>query len=71
MGNAAHRDSASGEVLWRYDHPQPPDLRLCCGPANRGAALGGDLVLMATLDAQLLAFERRTGRLVWQTRIDD
>lgn len=64
-------DAASGELLWRYDHPQPPDLRLCCGPANRGAALGGELVLMATLDAQLLAFERRTGKLVWQTRIDD
>jgi alcohol dehydrogenase (cytochrome c) len=64
-------DAASGQVLWRYDHPQPSDLRLCCGPANRGAALGGELVLMATLDAQLLAFERRTGRLVWQTRIED
>ena len=64
-------DAESGQVLWRYDHPQPADLRICCGPANRGAALGGELVLMATLDAQLLAFERRTGKLVWQTRIED
>jgi alcohol dehydrogenase (cytochrome c) len=58
-------DAASGTVLWRYDHPQPPDLRLCCGPPNRGVAIAGDLVLLATLDAHLLAFDRRTGELRW------
>jgi alcohol dehydrogenase (cytochrome c) len=62
-------DAESGRVLWRYDHPQPADLRLCCGPPNRGVAIAGDLVLMATLDAKLLAFDRRTGELRWSQEV--
>lgn len=62
-------NAASGELYWRYDHPQPADLRLCCGPANRGVAITGDRVLMATLDARLLAFDRRSGEILWNTEI--
>ena len=62
-------DAESGRVLWRYDHPQPADLRLCCGPPSRGVAIAGDLVLMATLDAKLLAFDRRTGELRWSQEV--
>jgi hypothetical protein len=61
----------TGELYWRYDHQYPEDLRLCCGPANRGVAIAGDLVLMATLDAQLIAFNRLTGSIVWQKEIAD
>ncbi len=59
----------SGEVIWRYDYQNPGDLRICCGPNNRGVAIGGDLVVMGTLDAKLLAFHRLTGALVWETVI--
>ena len=61
-------DAASGEVYWRYDHPLPErdELKLCCGAVNRGAAIAGDLVLMATLDSQLMAFHRLTGEIAWQ-----
>lgn len=62
-------DAASGALLWRYDHPLPGDLRLCCGPPNRGVAIGGDAVLMATLDARLVALHRRTGALLWNVEI--
>lgn len=64
-------DARTGRLLWRYDHPVRNDLRLCCGPPNRGVAIAGDRVLMATLDAQLIAFDRRTGAIVWQTQIAD
>jgi alcohol dehydrogenase (cytochrome c) len=64
-------DAATGTVLWRYDHQPPDDLRLCCGPPNRGVAISGDLVLMATLDARLIAFDRKTGAIVWNVEIDD
>ena len=60
-------DPGSGEVIWRYDYQNPQDLRICCGPNNRGVAIGGDLVVMGTLDAKLLAFNRLTGALVWET----
>jgi len=59
----------TGELYWRYDHQYPDDLRLCCGPANRGVAIAGDLILMATLDAQLIAFNRLSGSIVWQKEI--
>ncbi|HIE93180.1 MAG TPA: PQQ-dependent dehydrogenase, methanol/ethanol family [Acidobacteria bacterium] len=64
-------DAKTGALHWRYDHPLPDDLRLCCGPANRGVAIAGDVVIMATLDAKLVAFDRRTGTIAWETTIDD
>lgn len=60
-----------GDVYWRYDHQQPDDLRVCCGPVNRGVAISGDAVLMATLDARILAFNRLTGEILWDTPIID
>ena len=64
-------DAKTGEFLWRYDVHLPDDLRLCCGPVNHGVAISGDLVIMATLDAHLMAFERMTGKLVWTIQIAD
>ena len=61
----------TGEMLWRYDHPLPGDMRVCCGPSNRGVAISGDKVFMATLDARLVALQAQTGALVWQSEIDD
>ena len=62
-------DAADGTLLWRYDHQQPKDLRLCCGPVNRGVAISGDNVLMGTLDARLIAFDRRTGEILWNIEV--
>jgi len=63
-------DAKTGELLWRYDHKLPNDTVVCCGPVNRGVAISGDLVLMATLDAHLVALDRRTGAIVWDTVIE-
>jgi alcohol dehydrogenase (cytochrome c) len=62
-------DARTGELLWRYDHKNSENLRLCCGPPNRGVAIGGDLVLMGTLDAHLIAFDRKTGEVTWTTEV--
>jgi alcohol dehydrogenase (cytochrome c) len=62
-------DARSGEMFWRYDHQQPADLRLCCGPANRGVAIIDDKVIMATLDARIMAFDRKSGEILWDTEI--
>jgi len=34
-------------------------------------AIAGNLVLMATLDAHLIAFDRRTGEIAWDSEIID
>ena len=62
-------DARTGEILWRYDHQLPGDLRFCCGPANRGPSIHGDRVFMGTLDAKLLAFNRKTGEIDWETEV--
>ena len=64
-------DAVSGDVKWHYEHQMSSDLRLCCGPANRGVAIAGNKIFMATLDARLLAFERATGKLLWNTQMAD
>ncbi len=64
-------DATSGKLLWRYDHKNAENLRLCCGPPNRGVGIAGDLVIMGTLDAHLIAFDRKTGEIVWKTEVAD
>jgi alcohol dehydrogenase (cytochrome c) len=64
-------DAKTGDFLWRYDWTLPGDLRVCCGPVNRGVAIAGDYVLMTTLDAHLIAFDRTTGKVAWNIAIAD
>ena len=64
-------DAKSGEILWHYEHQMPSDLRICCGPTNRGVAIHGDRLFMATLDARIVAVDRATGKVVWNTVMDD
>lgn len=64
-------DAVTGEPLWKYDHQLPDDLRICCGPTNRGVAIANDKVFMATLDARLVALDRKTGAVAWNIQMDD
>ena len=64
-------DAATGRPFWRYDHPLPDDLRICCGRNNRGVAILDELLFMSTLDAHLVAIDARTGSLVWNREVAD
>jgi alcohol dehydrogenase (cytochrome c) len=64
-------DAKTGEELWQYDHRLPDGILPCCDVVNRGAALYGDLVIFGTLDAQLVALNQDTGKVVWKEKIDD
>lgn len=57
-------DAKSGRELWRYEHKRASE-KLCCGPANRGAALGYGKVYVATVDARLVALDQSSGKPVW------
>ena len=48
-----------------------PITTYCCGPNNRGVAIGGDKLFMGTLDAKMVALDAKTGKLLWETQIDD
>jgi PQQ-dependent dehydrogenase (methanol/ethanol family) len=64
-------DARTGEELWHFKHKMGPVTIYCCGPNNRGVAVAGDRVFMATLDAKLLALDAKTGQLVWETQVAD
>ncbi len=61
-------DAASGKTLWRYAHEMITD-KLCCGPANRGAAMGYGAVYQATADGRLLALDQESGEVRWDVTI--
>lgn len=64
-------DAKTGDLLWKYERRLPQDVFpvVCCDVVNRGVALYGDKVYMGTLDAHVLAFDARTGRIVWDQTI--
>jgi alcohol dehydrogenase (cytochrome c) len=61
-------DVRSGRRVWSWYH-HPTGTALCCGLVNRGVALYGDNVFVGTLDAHLVALDRRTGRVVWDRKL--
>ena len=64
-------DAKTGKKLWKYEHRLPDGIMPCCDVINRGAALYGDLVIFGTLDAQLVALDQNTGKVVWKEKIED
>ena len=61
----------TGEKIWEYDARLPEGILPCCDVVNRGAAIYGDLVYFGTLDAKLLALDRKTGKVVWKADLGD
>ncbi len=62
-------NAQTGEQIWHYKHDMGPITVYCCGPNNRGAAVYGDKVYLATLDAKLDAIDAKTGKLAWSQPI--
>lgn len=67
-------DAATGEQRWFYDPRVPRDStarKMCCDAVNRGVAVWGDNVYVATLDGRLIALQAATGELLWSTQTVD
>jgi len=63
-------DAVTGRVFWTYRHT-PRDQRVCCGANNRGLAIAGHTLFLATLDARLIAIDARNGRPLWNIAVAD
>ena len=61
-------DAGSGRQIWRYERPKTKGQGV---KVNRGAAVSGERVFMVTDDARLIALNRNTGDLVWDTVMAD
>ena len=64
-------DARTGRVFWIYRYPTPSDHRACCGSNNRGVAVLGDRLFMATLDAHVVAIDAVTGTELWDVEVAD
>jgi alcohol dehydrogenase (cytochrome c) len=69
--NVTAIDTRTGRVLWTYTREMPADVRVCCGQVNRGVAILGDLVILGTIDAHLLALDAKSGIVRWDTTVAD
>jgi alcohol dehydrogenase (cytochrome c) len=64
-------DARTGKALWRYQRSLPAKLPTCCGRVNRGLAILGSNLYMATLDAHLIALDAKTGNVIWDVEEAD
>ncbi|MCT7664042.1 PQQ-dependent methanol/ethanol family dehydrogenase [Shinella kummerowiae] len=64
-------DIKTGKEVWQYDARLPEGILPCCDVVNRGAAIFGDNIFFGTLDARLVALNRKTGDVVWNKKIAD
>jgi glucose dehydrogenase len=58
-------DAKTGKEIWRYKHDRRQDWNMCCGPANRGVAVGYGKVFIGTVDARLIALDAKSGKKLW------
>ncbi len=61
-------DLRTGREIWSW-YRHLGGTALCCGLVNRGVALYGDKVYVGTLDAHLIALDRRTGKVAWDRQV--
>ena len=63
-------DAGTGRPVWRFNRLRTPRLFTDAG-VNRGVAVAGDRVFMETDNAHLIALNRFTGELLWDSQIAD
>ena len=65
-------DAGSGREIWHYQRPRTKGLiGNAAGGVNRGVGVAGDRVFMVTDHAHLIALNRFTGALLWETEMAD
>ena len=65
-------DAGAGRQIWHYQRPRTKSLvGNAAGGVNRGVAIAGDLLFMVTDHAHLIALNRFTGALLWETEMAD
>ena len=64
-------DAERGRIFWTYQYNPSTESRPCCGRVNRGLAMLGNSLFMATIDAQLIAIDAINGQPLWSTEVAD
>lgn len=69
--NAAALDARTGRMIWEYKRNLPEVHSHCTVMTNRGLAILGDRVYLATLDAHLVALDAKTGNVIFDVEVED
>ena len=66
-------DVGTGKQIWKQTLDWPPETPrvVCCGVSNKGAAIYDGKVYRTTLDAHVIAYDAKTGKEVWKTKVAD
>ncbi len=66
-------DAKTGRQIWKTKVDYPPETPriVCCGIINRGVALYDGKVFRATLDANVIALDAKTGKQLWKQNAID
>jgi len=65
-------DAGSGREIWHYQRARTKGLvGNAAGGVNRGVGVAGDRLFMVTDHAHLVALNRSTGALLWETEMAD
>ena len=65
-------DAGTGREIWHYSRPRTRNLiGNAAGGINRGVGAAGDRVFMVTDHAHIIALNRFTGALLWETEMAD
>jgi alcohol dehydrogenase (cytochrome c) len=62
-------DAKTGRAFWLYHYAPSPAARPCCGIVNRGVAILGDSLFMATVDAHLVSVDAKNGHARWDVKL--
>lgn len=71
LNNATALDARTGRPLWKYTRRLPKVASHCTVMTNRGFAILGDRLYMATLDTHLVALDAKSGNVIWDIEVDD
>ncbi|MFN7928726.1 MAG: PQQ-binding-like beta-propeller repeat protein [Blastocatellia bacterium] len=64
-------DARTGQVAWKYTRRLPQVASHCTVMTNRGLAVLGDRLFLATLDMHLIALDAKSGNIIWDVEQDD
>lgn len=64
-------DALTGNPIWSYKKTAPTGLNLCCGQVNRGFAMSGDRLFKVDIEGKLVALDKKSGAVLWETKIED
>jgi PQQ-dependent dehydrogenase (methanol/ethanol family) len=70
-GYAYALDAATGRQIWEFKYQAKDPKHDGSGTANRGMAMLGNRLFLATGDAHLVALDAKTGRQLWGAELAD